>query len=263
MKAITKSRLPDIDYTFNPYVGCAHGCIYCYAKCFTRDREASENWGKVVKVKDGILEALRRDVKSIRKGSVVGVSTITDPYQPLERKMKIIPKATKIMLDAGLHVSIQTKSDLVTRDLDLFVGRSVDIGFTITTMDDRVSKLIEPGAPLPGRRAAALRKVAEYGIQRWIFYGPVIPGINDDDGTATEIADLASETGSEVILDYLRLRPRVIKSVRSVLGVKVVRDAVRRDEMGRRLGEIRRLMERKGVKVSYAFPQAGLTEYLG
>ena len=262
MRAISKSRLPDIDYTFNPYVGCAHGCIYCYARCFTRDREASENWGKVVKVKDGIIDALLKDVRSVRKGSVVGVSTITDPYQPLERRLRIIPKAVKIMLDAGLHISIQTKSDLVTRDLDLFVGRSVDVGFTITTMDERISRLIEPNAPLPSKRIQALRKVAESGIQRWIFYGPIIPGVNDDDETATGVANLAIETGSEVILDYLRLRPRLIKPVKSTLGVEVVRAAMRRDKMAKRLREIKELMERKGAKASYAFPQTGLVEFL-
>lgn len=263
MRVITKSRLPDIDYTFNPYVGCAHGCIYCYARCFTRDKEASENWGKVVKVKDGIMEALLKDVKSVRKGSVIGISTITDPYQPLERKLRIIPRAAKIMLDAGLHISIQTKSDLVTRDLDLFAGRSVDIGFTITTVDERISRLIEPNAPLPDKRVQALRKVAEYGIQRWIFYGPIIPRINDDEGTAIKIADLAIETGSEVILDYLRLRPRIIKSIKSALGAEVVRAAMERDKMAKRLQEIKELMERKGVKVSYAFPQIELTKFLG
>lgn len=262
MRAISRSLLPDIDYAFNPYIGCAHGCIYCYARCFTKDREASESWGKVVKVKHGILEALEREVKLMRKGSVVGVSTITDPYQPLERKLGLVRRAIMVMLNAELRISIQTKSDLVVRDLDILAGRPVDIGFTITTMDGGVSRVIEPAAPPPGRRAAALKEVAKYGVQRWIFYGPIIPTINDDDGTAEGIANLASETGSEVILDFLRLRPKVIRSIRATLGNEVIERAMDRDRMARRLEEIRSLIERKGVKVSYSFPQLSLTKFL-
>ena len=107
--------------------------------------------------------------------------------------------------------------------------------------------------------------MAEKGIGRWIFYGPIVPYLNDDDETALEIAELAMETEAELLLDYLRLRPRVIKSIKGALGElgeKVVKAAKDRTVMYKRLAEIKRFMEKKGVKASYAFPQPSLADFL-
>jgi len=147
-RALSKSSLPDLNYAFNPYIGCMHGCVYCYGRCFTKDKEASDNWGEVIKIKENILQLLKREVKR-KKIGVVGISTITDPYQPIEEKEMITRRALEILSSAKFYISIQTKSDLVLRDLDLIKGDRFDVGVTITTLNDKTARLIEPRASPP------------------------------------------------------------------------------------------------------------------
>ena len=84
-QALSRSGLPDIDYALNPYAGCYHGCIYCYARAYTRYKDAAQNWGQVIYIKENIVDVLRKEVRRKKKG-IVGISTITDPYQPIEKK---------------------------------------------------------------------------------------------------------------------------------------------------------------------------------
>jgi len=176
--ALSKSNLKELDYSLNPYLGCTYACTYCYAPNFTPNKEASENWGKVVVVKENILEILRREVKVVKKG-VVGVSTITDPYQPIEAIKKITRESLRLLLENSFRVSIQTKSPLILRDLDLLekYKSKVDVGFTITSLDNYSE--LEPYAPPPKARIKAIRKISERGIESWIFIGPIIRGYND------------------------------------------------------------------------------------
>lgn len=206
-KALSKSGLPDIDYALNPYMGCYHGCIYCYARIYTWDKEISSNWGEIVAVKKNLVEILDREVKYLRRG-VVGVGTITDPYQPVEAKYKLTRKSIEKLLSHGFHVSIQTKNTLVLRDTDLLIryrGR-VDVGFTITSLNDRKTRIYEPRASPPSMRAYALKQLASKGIETWIFYGPVIPGFNDDLDTRIKIIKLAKEAGSKVLIDRIHIK---------------------------------------------------------
>jgi len=205
---LSRSNLPDLDYALNPYIGCLHGCIYCYARLYTKQGEASSNWGKVVVVKENLLKVLREEVRKYRSG-VVGLSTITDPYQPIEAIYRLTRGSLKILLKNGFHVSIQTKNTLVLRDLDLLIKyhNKVDVGFTITTLNTHIAKIIEPYSSPPYSRAKALKKIADKNIETWIFYGPVIPGLNDDLGTIREILNLAVETNSKVLIDNLHVKP--------------------------------------------------------
>lgn len=205
--ALSRSRLPDIDYAFNPYIGCWHSCTYCYARLYTRYREVSENWGDVIYVKINIVERLREDVRRFKPG-VVGVGTITDAYQPLEANYRLTSRSLLVFFTNGFHVSIQTKNTLILRDLDIFTENrdNVDIGFTITTLSDDKARIIEPRAPPPTARAEALRRIAGEGIETWIFYGPIIPGFNDDSTTIRSIIDLAAETRSKLLLDTLHVK---------------------------------------------------------
>ncbi|MEZ0393619.1 MAG: radical SAM protein [Desulfurococcaceae archaeon] len=206
--ALSRSGLPDIDYALNPYIGCSHGCIYCYARLYTRHKEVSENWGEVVIVKENIVEVLKEEVTRLPRGTV-GVSTITDPYQPIETFYKLTRSSIKVLLEHGFRVSIQTKNPLVLRDVDLLskYADRVDVGFTITTLEDSIASFIEPKAPPPRARSEALAKISGHGIKTWIFYGPIIPGLNDDDETIDGLLALAKETGSTVYYDRLHVKP--------------------------------------------------------
>ena len=206
--ALSKSGLPDLDYALNPYVGCAHGCLYCYAKEYTRVPEVIQNWGYIVYVKKNLLEVLSREVKRLRKG-VVGLGTITDGYQPVEAVYKISRGALEILLTNGFRVSIQTKSSLVLRDLDILkrFSNRVDVGFTITfTHPESHMRELEPFSSPPNARIEALKRIAREGIKTWIFYGPIIPGINDHMNEIEEVLQIASETNSIVYFDKLRVK---------------------------------------------------------
>jgi len=206
--ALSRSGLYDLDYAYNPYAGCAHGCLYCYARYYTPYREVAENWGRLVYVKENVVEVLRREARRLKRG-VVGVSTTTDPYQPVEEREELTRRGLEVLLSSGFRVSVQTKSPLVLRDLDLLSEHRslVDVGFTITTLDEEVAKLMEPGAPPPSARAYALRKLASEGIETWVFLGPILRSVNDSEGSIRMVAQLAAETGSKLIYDFLRLKP--------------------------------------------------------
>lgn len=213
-RALTRSALPGLDYALNPYVGCEHGCRYCYAPSTLRIWDRS--WGSFVDVKENLLEALEIDLKELKPG-VIGLGTVTDPYQPVERRLQLTRGCLEMASKTRFHVSIQTKSDLVLRDLSLMSPKTVDVGFTITTMDDRLAGLLEPNAPRPGARVEGLIKTSEKGFKTWIFYGPIIPMVNDDVKTMLNIVNLAEKSGSEVLYDRLNLKRGVLDRMRRPL----------------------------------------------
>jgi len=264
-RALSRSGLYDLDYAYNPYVGCEHGCLYCYARCFTRGR-AAERWGEVVYVKENVVDVLRGEVRRLRRG-VVGVSTITDPYQPVEAREGLTRAGIEVLAEAGFRVSVQTKSDLVLRDLDLLARwrDRVDVGLTVTTVRDEVAALIEPRAPPPSRRARALLELSEAGVETWVFLGPIIPGVNDDPGSIRGVVEVARSTGSKLYFDYLRLRPGVEASLRRVLDAFPRALSVTPEWRAR----VRRLVEsicsEVGVECEPSFPRSGqrrLLEFL-
>ncbi len=259
--ALSKSGLPDLDYSLNPYVGCQHGCLYCYAREYTKYREVVERWGSLVYVKENLLALLERETRRLRPGTV-GVSTVTDPYQPVESEVGLTRRSVEVLLKRGFRVSVQTKSPLVLRDLDLLAAKrdSVDVGFTIITLDSGVASLLEPGAPPPGARAEALLRVSERGVRTWLFYGPVIPGFNDD---AESFAGVLEEVigGVDLVhIDKLRITPRVRESLGSAVGdLERIEAAVRSASWWSRvLGEFESVCARLGARCV-----ASLAEPLG
>jgi len=209
-RVLSDSGLPDLDYAVNPYAGCAHACIYCYARSYTPYRDAAERWGEVVYVKVNAPEVLERELRGRRRG-VVGVSTITDPYQPIEAEEEVTRRCLEVLARRGFRVSIQTKSPLITRDLDLLEARPelFDVGLTITTMEPEVARIIEPRAPPPAVRARALEEVARRGIRTWVFLGPILPGVNDSPESIRRVVEVAERTGSILYYDFLRVKPAV------------------------------------------------------
>jgi len=211
--ALSLSRLPGLYYSLNPYFGCEHGCVYCYSRSIFRDRELALSWGRFVKAKSNILEVLSREVN--RKPSrVVGVSTVTDPYQPFESRLQLTRRCIEMLSRHKFPVSIQTKSALVLRDLDLINPDNFDIGVTLTTMDSGLASRLEPRASRPDARASVLEEFASRGVKTWIFLGPIIPYVNDCEDSVSQVIEIASKTKSKLLFDKLNLRPWVLESIR-------------------------------------------------
>ncbi|MDA8091881.1 MAG: radical SAM protein [Nitrospiraceae bacterium] len=171
---LSKSQI--YDYALNPYVGCQHACIYCYAKFMKRFTGHKEPWGKFVDVKVNASELLEMEVKKKKVGRV-WISGVCDAYQPLEKKYLITRRCLEILVDAGWPFTIQTKSPLVLRDLEIIMSASdAEVGFTITTADERIRKIFEPGAPPSAKRIEALGKLHSEGIRTLAMIAPILPG---------------------------------------------------------------------------------------
>lgn len=217
--ALSRSGLPDLEYALNPYVGCYHKCSYCYARSYCRFEEPRSHWGDVIYVKKNIVGLLKSEVRRVRPGPV-GLSTTTDPYQPVEALTKLTRESLEVLFRAGFRVVIQTKSPLVLRDLDILASFRdlAEVGFTITSVDDSLLRGVEVRAPPPTARVRALTKVSESGVKTWVFFGPIIPGLNDDLSTIEGVVGVARETGSTLYYDWLRYKDE-LRSFFSVLGL--------------------------------------------
>jgi DNA repair photolyase len=189
---LSKSQV--YDYALNAYVGCEHACAYCYARFMKRFTGHTEPWGQFVDVKVNAPELLAREVLRKRRGRV-WISGVCDAYQELERTRGITRQCLEILVGHGWPVTIQTKSPLVLRDLDL-LKRAVDaeVGFTITTADERVRRVFEPGAPPISRRVAALGALRAAGIPTFVMVAPLLPG-------AAGLAELLRGKADRALID--------------------------------------------------------------
>jgi DNA repair photolyase len=215
--ALVKSGIPGIAYAINPYGGCGHGCVYCYASFMKRFLGVSDRWGTFVQVKTNIADRLASDLRRCRPGRVM-LSSVTDPYQPVEETYRRTRACLSLLSGTDLPVSILTKSDLVLRDLDLLrTFRDIEVGFSVTTADDQIATILEPGASSPSRRFAAARALADAGIRTWIFNAPVIPGIGDSEGALQAILSNARDAGArDVEYDPLTCYPATVANLRAV-----------------------------------------------
>jgi DNA repair photolyase len=254
--ALSKSSLPGLDYTVNPYIGCEHGCIYCYVPDVLKRQEFADSWGEKVYAKENVHEALAGQVRRLRSG-VVGLSTVTDAYQPYERKLCLVRRVIETLLANGFKISFQTKSGLILRDQDLIKGDNVEVGFTITSLDKDFAKQFEPKAPPPEVRVQALETFFERRVKTYIFYGPIIPNYNDDDKTINDVLNIAKRTHSRVLYDVLRLKPILSKRLQEKIGVEgyaEIRESLYRGCAESVYSKILRASRQVGVGVEPAFP---------
>ena len=172
---LSKSGIPGVDYCINPYVGCSHGCRYCYATFMKRFTGHTEPWGTFVDSKTNAPEVLHRQMKRAARGHVL-ISSVTDPYQPIEEKYKLTRRCLEVLLPYQSSVGILTKSPLILQDLDLLKQfKEIEVGFTIPTDDDEIRKIFEPHAPPIRARIQALKKLYEAGLKTYAFIGPLLP----------------------------------------------------------------------------------------
>lgn len=172
---LSKSGIPGADYCINPYVGCAHGCRYCYASFMKKYTGHVEPWGSFVDVKVNGPEILSKQLKRTHKGNII-ISSVTDPYQHLEAKYKLTRQCLEILLQYQFSIDILTKSPLVLRDIDLIKQfKDIEVGITITTDDERIRRIFEPNASPIQERINTLKRLKKHGIQTYAFIGPVLP----------------------------------------------------------------------------------------
>ncbi len=171
---LSKSQV--YDYALNPYVGCQHGCVYCYAKFMKRFTGHRERWGEFVDVKINAPELLAYEVKRKKVGRV-WISGVCDPYQPLEKRYMITKRCLDILVENGWPFTVQTKSSLVLRDIEtLKRANNIEVGFTITTADERIRRIFEPGAPPLRERIEALANLHSEKIRTFVMVAPILPG---------------------------------------------------------------------------------------
>jgi len=158
------------DYAINPYTGCQHGCSYCYARFMKRVTAHREPWGEFVDVKTNAPDLLRVEINKKKRGRV-WISGVCDPYQPVEAKYKLTRQCLEILAQHNWPVTVQTRSPLVVRDIDI-LKRAPDFeaGLTITTADDGIRKLFEPHAPLIKDRINALDELHKAGVFGFTFH---------------------------------------------------------------------------------------------
>jgi len=175
---ITKSGL-DVDYVINPYVGCMHGCLYCYARFMKRFTDHHEPWGKFVDIKINAPELIPQNPKKYKDKSIF-ISSVTDSYQPLERRYQLTRKILEKLIPLEPDLSILTKSDLIIRDIDLLKQfKKCKAGFSLSTLDEKIQKEIEPLACSPQRRIKAVKELKSSGIKNFIFISPILPEITN------------------------------------------------------------------------------------
>lgn len=186
--AIGKCGFPGGGFCINPYVGCGHGCRYCYARFMKRFTGHTEEWGTFVDVKMNIVEVLEKQLRSPKYiGERIYIATVTDPYQPLERKYKLTRSVLEVLLNHQNPISILTKSDMVLRDTDLLKQfKEVDVNFTITTLDKKWKKLVEPNSPTVKSRLQAMKKLTDEGITVLAMMGPYWPIFTDPEALFKE-----------------------------------------------------------------------------
>jgi len=206
--ALSHSKLPGLDYALNPYRGCQHACVYCYAPSVIHWGQGK--WGDLVEVKVNLPRILSKELRVKKKG-IVGLGTVTDPYQPAEKKYEITRRCLELLLMHDFPVCIQTKSSLVLRDIDLLKKfPNMEVGITLTSNDDSLRQKLEPGASSVEERLHALSELSKNGIKTWVFLGPVMPYLTDVEAL---ISTLSLVKPGYVLRDKLRLKDGVKDSV--------------------------------------------------
>lgn len=205
---ITKSGL-DVDYVINPYVGCLHGCIYCYARFMKRFTNHHEPWGKFLDVKINAAELIPKNTKKYKNKSIM-ISSVTDPYQPAEIRYKLMRGILKNLIPLKPDLSILTKSDLIVRDIGLLKQfKKCIVGVSLSILDDKIRKEVEPLASSVERRINAIKELKKAGIKTYIFLSPIFPFLTDWKGIIERTKDFVNEFWFENLNLYPSLRDNI------------------------------------------------------
>jgi len=203
MHYVTAKGILSAHNGMNIYRGCQHGCIYCDARsrCYQMDHVFED-----IEVKENAIELLEAALKAKRKPCIIGTGAMSDPYIPLESQLHLTRKALEVIERFGFGVAIQTKSDRVLRDLDLLQSihsrAKAVVQMTLTTYDEKLCRLIEPGVCTTAQRVAALRQFRDAGIPTVVWLCPILPFINDTEENIRGILDCCIDAGVKGIINF-------------------------------------------------------------
>jgi DNA repair photolyase len=210
----TAANMP-FAWTINPYRGCEFACKYCYAR-YTHEFMEMRNgvdFERKIYVKEHTAHLLRQELRRVKPHEDIAIGTATDPYQPAERRYEMTRAIMEeLARHTGLNIGVVTKSQLVTRDIDLFKKiaehNAIAIHLTVTTTDVELARLLEPRAPRPDLRLEAVHQLAQAGITAGVNCAPVLPGITDTPKGLDSVIRAAKEAGANyVFANTLFLKP--------------------------------------------------------
>jgi len=217
---ITYNQSPDVPFnrSLNAYRGCEHGCIYCFARpthAYQGMSPGLDFESKLFAKPDAAVVLEKELRKPGYSPETLAIGTNTDPYQPIERTRRITREVLEVLSNFNHPTAIITKSQLILRDLDILASMAerdlLSVGISVTTLDQRLSRIMEPRAPTPKRRLETIRKLAEASIPVTVMLAPIIPAINDHE--IETIVAATAETGA-IAADYILLRlPREVKDL--------------------------------------------------
>ncbi len=180
--------IDSFDYTLNPYAGCTLGCSYCYAAFFPRNQQLRDTWGDWVQIKSNAVRKLQR-MRTSLQGKSIYMSSVTDPYQPIERDIRLVRDLLPVLLAKGVRLVVQTRSPLVQRDIDyLQEFPRACVNMTVTTDSEEVRKAFEPKCPPLAARLEAIAEIVAAGIPAAITMTPLLPVQNLADFTRSLLA---------------------------------------------------------------------------
>jgi DNA repair photolyase len=209
--ALSHNKSPDLgfDVSLNPYRGCEHGCVYCYARP-THEYlgfSAGLDFETRILVKDQIATLLRKELSARKwRPRLVAISGVTDPYQPVERRLLLTRQCLRVFADFRNPVGIVTKNARVTRDIDILQElaswQAARVHISITTLDLALHRVMEPRTPSPQQRLKAVRSLADAGVPVGVMVAPIIPGLNDHEipRIIEAAADAGAQSASHVVL---------------------------------------------------------------
>ncbi len=212
--ALSNSNLPGLDYSLNPYVGCKHSCAYCYAPNILRINR--QEWYNIIGIKNNIPLVLSKELKRKNEG-VIGLSTVTDPYEPIEKKFCLTKYCLEQLINYDYPIHIQTKSYIINRDIKLIAKLTKpEIMISISSTNDCERRILEPYTSSINDRLKTLKNFSNIGIKTSVFLGPIYPTITKDD-LLKIIHIFIDYNVKEIMLDILHLKKGIWENISRIL----------------------------------------------
>jgi DNA repair photolyase len=213
--ALNRVRGMGFHWSLNPYMGCVHRCTFCYVRAFElrADRPAGDRYGTSIRVKTNVAEVLRCELaRPSFDGGVVAIGAATDPYQPAEGRYRLTRACLEVLGRAATPIRIITRGPMIVRDVDVLAEAakraSLEVTFSVPTLDREIWRRTEPGTAPPHQRLRALKELVDSGIKATVGMAPILPGLSDDPRGMADVVRAAREAGATgVWANLLYLKP--------------------------------------------------------